>query len=262
MNKLKKIAIGFLWFLLIAGVITSFSFSRILQKQVSIADTNISFTDKREFITKENINNLLRNKNFLYPNKIDSVSLLSIEEAIKKNPFCKKAEVHKTLDGKINITIWQREPLLRIFDKNNQSYYLDVDGKKLPISNTYTERLLIANNLPNTEVNHNTSLITNLKGSKKEARKNVFLELYTLGKYIKSDNFWNAQITQIYVNDKNEFELYTLAGNQKIIFGNLKNMQNKFQKLFSLYKDGFSKTGWDKYKTIDVRFDNQIVCKK
>jgi len=27
------------------------------------------------------------------------------------------------------------------------------------------------------------------------------------------------------------------------------------------YKEGLSRVGWSRYKTIDIRFDKQVVCK-
>ena len=36
-----------------------------------------------------------------------------------------KSDAYKTVDGKLVVDIRQRVPLLRIIDKNNESYYID-----------------------------------------------------------------------------------------------------------------------------------------
>ena len=41
-----------------------------------------------------------------------------------------------------------------------------------------------------------------------------------------------------------------------------KFLSNKFQRLKKFYVYGLNKIGWNKYKYINIEFDNQIICKK
>ena len=88
------------------------------------------------------------------------------------------------------------------------------------------------------------------------------LKLYKLAKYIRSDKFLNATIEQIYVNNSNEFELIPKTGKHFIEFGDTNNMKKKFDNLIVFYKDGLKRVGWDKYKKVNLKYLNQVVCSK
>jgi cell division protein FtsQ len=50
------------------------------------------------------------------------------------------------------------------------------------------------------------------------------------------------------------------VGNHKIILGDCSDLEQKFKKLFAFYKDGLNKIGWNTYKTINLKYKNQVVC--
>jgi cell division protein FtsQ len=64
------------------------------------------------------------------------------------------------------------------------------------------------------------------------------------------------------VNKNTEFELVPKVGRHIIVFGDIDNMEKKFDKLIVFYKEGLNKTGWDKYKIINLKYENQVVCSK
>ena len=59
-----------------------------------------------------------------------------------------------------------------------------------------------------------------------------------------------------------EVELTPRSGRFTILFGRLDDIGGKFDKLLRFYRSGLSSIGWDEYRTIDVRYRNQVVCKK
>ena len=90
----------------------------------------------------------------------------------------------------------------------------------------------------------------------------IIKDIYNLASYINKDDFWKAQFQQIYVNENFEFELIPIVGDFNIIFGDISNIEKKFEKLKLMYKTGFNNEGWNKYKTINLKYKNQIVCTK
>ncbi|HEU0226151.1 MAG TPA: hypothetical protein VFQ86_00280, partial [Arachidicoccus soli] len=83
--------------------------------------------------------------------------------------------------------------------------------------------------------------------------------------YVCKDTFYNAQIEQVYYTDSTGFVLVPRVGEQKIIFGDAisDNMvKKKFKKLSIFYKDVIPFEGWEKYKTINLEFNDQIVATK
>ncbi len=45
-----------------------------------------------------------------------------------------------------------------------------------------------------------------------------------------------------------------------IELGQIENLDKKFRNLLAFYDKGFEKGGWDKYRRVSVKFENQIVC--
>jgi cell division protein FtsQ len=50
-----------------------------------------------------------------------------------------------------------------------------------------------------------------------------------------------------------------LVGNHTVRLGNAENIEEKFNRLFTFYKQVLSKTGFDKYPVLDVEFDGQVI---
>jgi len=159
---------------------------------------------------------------------------------IDKIPFVKKSEVYNSLSGKLVVEIQQRNPIVRILKGNG--YYIDTEGKKMPLSSKFTSRVLVVSGAVNDQL--------------------IKEELFELVKFITNDEFWKSQITQIHVNRNKEYVLIPRVGDHKIELGSIENYQRKFQKLSALYTEGFSKTGWNKYKNINLKYKNQVVCTK
>jgi cell division protein FtsQ len=86
--------------------------------------------------------------------------------------------------------------------------------------------------------------------------------LFKIATYVDKDAFWKAQIEQIFVTAESEYLLIPKIGDHTIVFGTAENMEEKFEKLLLFYKEGLSRVGWEQYKSINVKFKNQVVCTK
>jgi cell division protein FtsQ len=137
---------------------------------------------------------------------------------------------------------------------------LDEEGFQMPVSEKYSPRVLVfTGNIydPSTELS-----ARELDLSPELDKMYMADEIFKLAKFIKDDEFWSAQIQQVNVNSKSEFELIPTVGDHRVMFGNLENMEGKFNKLFVFYKEGLNNTDWEKYDTINVKFKHQIICTK
>ena len=92
--------------------------------------------------------------------------------------------------------------------------------------------------------------------------KKLVDDMRRIGFYIANDTFWNAQIAQIDIVGDGAFEMVPTVGRHFIEFGAGDDYQQKFRRLFIFYKEVLSKTGFDKYSKIDVRYDKQVVGTK
>jgi len=182
---------------------------------------------------------------------LGAINMERVEEVLEADPFVLDAEVYVDAQQVIFINVRQREPILRVIDDNGLNYYLDKEGNKMPLSKHFTANVLVANgNIPP----HVTNFLTK--------RKHALRDLFELTNRILNDKFLRAMIEQIYVNDKGEYILTPILGNQKILLGPYENIENKFFRLKTFYKEAIPYAGWKRYKTINLKFKNQVVCKK
>ena len=267
MKKVKKIALITLWSLLAAGLLVSMGFVNKEQDSLLCKSLDIRVNQDGDlyFLNKMDIADLIHERGDSIVNQSKaSVNIVEIEKALKSHENIANAKVFVTIDGKVKVEVKQRRPLLRIINALGDSYYLDDEGKLMPLSDKYTAKVVIANG--NIFESYARSYKTSVKDIAKNenARKASMLdELYAMGVFIDANPFWKAQVKQIYINDDKEMELVPLAGNQKIIFGDTTAMEEKFNKLLTFYQQGLNTTGWwNKYSTINLKFKNQIVCTK
>lgn len=240
---IRKITVILIWMSIIVYLLVSFSF--IAEKKDAITLTNIKVKIKDSidsgFVSNKEIERIVKSQ---YPNwvgsSVHSINKEILEEKINKVPYVKKAEVYSSLSGSLVVEINQRNPVVRILQ--GQGYYIDEEGKNMPLSTKYTSRVLVVSGAVNEQL--------------------IKEELFDLVKFITNDEFWNSQITQIHVNNEKEYILVPRVGDHKIELGGIDNYQEKFKKLYALYTDGFAKTGWNKYNKINLKYENQVVCTK
>lgn len=156
------------------------------------------------------------------------------------------------MDGIITVRVKQREPILRVLNAENQDFYIDVHGLKIPVSQNFTAEVLVANGFIS---EHFYNRVDTLK-------TRLAKDLFAAAQFISADTLWNNQIEQLYVNDKKDIELIPRLGNQRIILGTADSLDVKFRNLLVFYKMALPKVGWDTYKTINLKYANQIVCEK
>jgi cell division protein FtsQ len=79
---------------------------------------------------------------------------------------------------------------------------------------------------------------------------------------ISKDSFLESFIDQIYVNEKKELELVPKIGTHEIIFGTAENAAEKLENLKTFYQKVMNKLDWNTYKTINLKYTNQVICLK
>jgi cell division protein FtsQ len=266
-DGISKILNRFLnWILIILYLVIVLGFVSIKRNKIrcNSIDIIINDTTNNVFIERDDIMPLIYGrKEMVLGSMMDSLNIAQLEKKIIEHPLIKDAEVYKTIDGRLIIEITQRNPIIRILNKRGQSYYIDSEGAIMPLSDRYTARILIANGeiAGNFKPENNINVIEMYNNSEQRKAK-ILYDLYSLAQYIDNHKFFKAQIEQIFVNHKQEFELYPKVGRHVILFGSIENYKEKFRNLEALYKLEFTKSGWNKYKYVNLKYKNQVVCVK
>ncbi|MAO72331.1 MAG: hypothetical protein CMD02_07505 [Flavobacteriales bacterium] len=212
------------------------SLNSLDNKYCSLSDVTIELDDN-SFVTPDIIVSYL-DENMLYPDsiKLDKCSFSQIENLLISHPSIKKATVYSDWNGNVSIHVEQRKPIIRI-QNEKEGYYLDADGLRMPLSNYFTARMLLVTGNVN-------SLIED--------------ELFFIANKIYNDVFLKQLIVQIDVINS-ELLMLTRVGEQ-IEFGKIIDINEKFNKLMLYYEKG--NTQKKEYKTLNLKFKNQIVCTK
>ena len=71
-----------------------------------------------------------------------------------------------------------------------------------------------------------------------------------------------ALIEQVYVTTTGKIQLVTKAGSHIVYLGDTSFAAEKLENLKYFYKYGLVKTGWNKYRRLNLEYKNQIVCTK
>lgn len=239
--------------------------SNIYAGKINVSKVNIkvSYGVSDTIVLATNINESLKIEfgDFLKKQRKD-IDQKKIESCLMQNPYIEQAQVYQTLKGVLNIEIKQREPIVRIYTLRNKEYYIDKLGKVILIDDNQLTDVVVASG--NVDVN-NSNLDKNLDTIDIESKKGfdkTLSNIYYIAQKLASDSILNYQIDQIYVPAKGNYELIPKIGNYIIRIGENKDLEEELIKLRYLYKEAFSRNGWDNYSFVDLRFRHQVVCTK
>ena len=87
-------------------------------------------------------------------------------------------------------------------------------------------------------------------------------DLLEMINYINNDKFFSKIISEIEINSNKNIVIHPQFSKQKIIFGYPDDLEEKFEKINLFYNKIVPAKGWNTYKTVNVKFKNQIICDK
>lgn len=230
-------------------IIGTLAFTSVETKNVRCNTIDIEFDEDDQIrIKKEELIRIVKKADTaLVKRRLQEINTELIELAVEKHQAVLNAEVFTVLAkdttsliGVVRVRVQHRKPLVRIHAENG-SYYLDEYGGKIPVSPNYTANVLVV-----------TGDFT-----EKYARD----ELLPFILWIENDEFWKAQIEQVHV-DKGDITLTPLVGEHLIEFGDLSDFKRKLIKMEAFYKQVLAKDNWNKYKTVSLKYNDQVIAKK
>jgi cell division protein FtsQ len=249
----KHILIGTTWAICLGGLVVLMSFIEIKKAGVFCKEVKIYIPGNQYFIDREEVDNILKtHKHQLVGRNMESINLHLLEQKLRANPFIESAKVYADMDGILRVEISQRQPVLRVMNQFDQDFYIDQNGLKIPMSSNFTARVIAAN-----------GYIEEVFGNKVDTlHTQLAKEILKTANFINRDSLWSAQIAQIYVNQDHQLELVPRVGNNRILLGNADSLESKFANLLTFYKKAMPQVGWNRYKTLNIKYANQVVAVK
>lgn len=219
-------------------------------------DVRVKDSLERRFVAREDVEKWLESEYGAYAGlRLDSVNLAKIESLILGHSAVKTCEAWLTDDGSLHIELTQREPAVR-FDTGSNGYYSDADGFIFPLQARGTVDVpVVDGKLP----------LTVPRGFKGEPsareQKEWLAKILAMAAHMKGSE-WDKNIARITVDDKGNLILTPLAGKETFLFGPPDRIAEKFSLMEKYYTSVLPSKDPDYYKTVDVRYKGQLVCRR
>ena len=228
--------------LMFSLVIFLFSFTSKRNNDRKLSKAVVVFVgDNAPFVNQETVNKLLIENN-RDAQSIDKVKLdlNKLEKVLNNHEMIEKSQVFVSVDGVLKALVKQKTPIARVFD-GDQSFYIDYEGNVMPLSTNFTARVPLVSG----EIN------------KKNSEK-----LSELFRIIYNDEFLKKNIIGVQIMPNGSLKMGNRNFNYQIDFGGVQRMKAKFNNYKAFFQKAVLDSSLYKYKIIDLRFAQQVVCTK
>ena len=161
--------------------------------------------------------------------------------AVTQHSFVRDTQVYKDWHGALHVRVYPRHLIARFVTPDGQSQYLDDTGTWVPLCAHYTPHVPLVY-------------------TKRLPEKAVAPELLQLLRFIEAHSFWRAQVAALQLLPKGEVAFTTQMGHQQVLLGQVDDFAAKLAKLYVCYRRILSAKGWKRYRHINLKFKDQIIC--
>jgi len=181
---------------------------------------------------------------------VSDIKMRKLEELLEDNEWIQDAELWFDNKNVLNVIVTEREPVARIFTTAGNTYYIDSTVKRMSLSDKMSARVPVFTNFPEKKVwtPNDSALMQDVK---------------LVAQFVQHNEFWNSQVAQLDIINCGfncwQFEMVPVVGNHTVRLGNAENLEEKFSRLFTFYKQVLSKSGFDKYPVLDVQYKGQVI---
>ena len=258
-KTIRKILFIGMWIAIGGGMLTLLIAAMGRQRKDICKDYSISIRSgvaSEFFLEKGDIVSLLKAaaKGKIKGQAKSSFNLRQMEQLLEDNNWVKDAQLYFDNRDVLHVSIMERQPVARIFTAGGQSFYIDDSGQRMQLSDKVSARIPVFTGFPDKKISmKKDSVLVN--------------DVIVTAKFIQNDPFWTSQVEQIDIDASCgpgcwEFDMIPVVGNHLVKLGTGEDIEQKFHRLWIFYKNVLSKTGFDRYKSIDVRYAGQVVAAK
>ncbi len=226
--------------ILILGGLLSFTTHRNNNRK--LLQSTVEFLNEEPlFVTHETVNKLLiENKKHASSIQKVALDLNNLERTINKHQMIENAEVYVTVDGHLKAVVKQKTPVARLFE-GRDSYYIDSKGTKMPLSDNYSARVPL------------------VLGSVEGENRENFITLFRL---IHQDDFLKKNIIGIEILPNGSVKMKNRNFDFVIDFGKPVSVEKKLNNYKAFFQKAVQDSLLEKYKIINLKFTQQVVCTK
>jgi len=209
------------------------------------------------FVTRDDIDDIIAKEygNF-YGRKLSDLDINMIEKAVLSHSGVRKGEAFVTRDSTLHIIITPKVPFLR-FQKADGGFYCDREGNIFPLQPRFTANVpVIEGNIP---VNAPAGFCGQANS---EWERTWISNIIGFEKLILGSRTWKSRIAQIHIDSNGDIVLVPVEGRERFIFGGSEEAQRKFEQMEYYYTSVRPAADSAEYRTINLKFKDQIICRK
>ncbi|MFV7234544.1 cell division protein FtsQ/DivIB [Flavobacterium sp. ZB4R12] len=223
-------------------VIFLFSFTSNRNKNRKLTKSVVVFVgDNAPFVKQETVNKLLiENKREASSIQKVKLDLNKLERTLNAQEMVEKSDVFVSIDGVLKAVVKQKTPIARVFNEGG-SFYIDYEGNRMPLSTNFTARVPLVSGGINKKNNE---------------------DLADLFRAIYDDAFLKKNIIGIEIMPNGSLKMLNRNFDYQIDFGRMINVERKFKNYKAFFQKAVLDSSLYKYKKIDLRFTEQVVCTK
>lgn len=259
---MKKFFQILIWTVLLLAVVAALAFVEINHRETVCHGFDLVIMDQQDdpLISAEDVKTMvLAATDSLIGKKISDIDHLQIHAILNEIPYVSETDIQTDLRGNITIELSLRKAIIRVINNAGFTYYLDTEGMLMPVNPGHPSRVIIFNGAIKDG-------LSELKGKAihiEELDDNVILNnIYIVSTLIEQSPFLKRLIAQLWLGKNGEIEITPILGNYIIKLGGFEDIETKLAKLETFYREGAGKAGWQEYRSIDLRYNNQIICSK
>ena len=216
------------------------------RETLTCTGVNICITDStlNSFISSADVKKYLDTEYGAYIGScIDSIDLHAIEKVLGGKTAVLNSEAFITKDGVLNIDIEQRKPALRFIGKTG-GFYADANGETFPLQKTYASYVPV---------------IDGCIPSEKDSPR--IRKLVRFVNHLEESQRWKNKFVQMYSDSTGNLTLIPREGQEKFLFGQPEEIEKKLRRLEMYYGYIVPEKGEKTYRSVDLRYNDQIICK-
>ena len=227
---------------MIALVVFLYSFTSNKNSHRKLTKSEVIFVgNNNNFVDAKTVNKLLiENKSDVKTIEKLEVDLDKLEKTINKQEMIQKSEVFVSVDGVLKAIVVQKTPVARVFNDEG-SFYIDYEGNRMALSDNFTARVPLISG--------------EITAKNKEKLKDLLKMIY-------DDDFLKKNIIGIQISASDDLIMMNRNFNYQIEFGKMSNVERKFKNYKAFFQKAVLDSTLTKYKNINLKFTQQVVCTK
>lgn len=187
---------------------------------------------------------------------ITDIDLRKVETTVLKRSAVKNCEAFVGLDSALHVMVSERRPVIR-FQTPSRGFYADRDGYLFPLQRRAAAHVpVIDGELP-------LDPSAGINGEPVSEKDKAWVNSMTaLTDRLSDDREWRYFFVQIHVESNGEVTLIPRSGKERFLIGQPVDFDGKLHRIKLYYTAVAPSKDPGYYRTVNVKFEDRIICKK